>query len=112
MPWKQNWSACSGEFRRLSRHRRKPWRRCRTVLLSASTRQRWAAKLLQLDKLLAGGDSDATEAAEQLADQLVALGQGRASKSLLKMVSEFEFDAARERVQEIARSLDLAPPEA
>ncbi len=71
-----------------------------------------AAKLLQLDKLLADGDLNATEVAENLADQLAALGKGRVAKSLLKMVSEFEFDAARERVQEIARSLDLAPPEA
>jgi len=67
-----------------------------------------AADLRKLGALLADGDSEASGVAENLAERLSALGQGQATKAMLKQVAEFEYDTARERLADIARLLDVA----
>ncbi|CAK0776924.1 hypothetical protein WCLP8_5510002 [uncultured Gammaproteobacteria bacterium] len=66
------------------------------------------ADLRQLDALLADSDSEAEAVAEGLGERLNALGQGQAAQDLLRLVDEIEFDAARDRLSEIARTLDIA----
>jgi len=66
------------------------------------------AELRRLGALLAEADADASAAAEGLTERLIALGQAKATKVLMEQVAEFEFDAARERVQEIARALEIS----
>ena len=64
-------------------------------------------ELRQLAALLADLDSSSGATAERLAVQLSALGQGNAARELVKLVAEFEFDTALERLQETARALDI-----
>ncbi len=64
-------------------------------------------ELRQLAALLADLDSSSGATVERLAVQLNALGQGTAARELLKLVAEFEFDTALERLQETARALEI-----
>ncbi|HJW72612.1 MAG TPA: response regulator [Geothrix sp.] len=63
--------------------------------------------LIQLAGLLRDLDSNAGSAVEELAGRLEALGQGEAARTLLRLVAEFEFDAALERLGQCAQALDL-----
>ncbi|MBF0095584.1 MAG: Hpt domain-containing protein, partial [Alphaproteobacteria bacterium] len=65
-------------------------------------------ELRRLDALLAESDSDAGAVAEGLAGPLRALGCGKAAEGVLKAVEECDYDAARERLPELARALDVA----
>jgi len=65
------------------------------------------AELRQLAALLADLDSSSGTMVERLAVQLNALGQGAAARDLMKLVAEFEFDTALERLQETARALEI-----
>ena len=65
-------------------------------------------ELRQLAALLADLDSSSGAMVENLSPQLNALGQEAATRSLLKLVGEFEFDDALERLKETARTLEIA----
>jgi signal transduction histidine kinase/DNA-binding response OmpR family regulator/HPt (histidine-containing phosphotransfer) domain-containing protein/HAMP domain-containing protein len=66
-----------------------------------------AADLRQLLGLLADLDAEAGAVVEALAGRLEALGQAPAANALLKLVTEFEFEAAEDRVRELAAELQL-----
>ena len=65
-------------------------------------------EMRKLNALLAEGDSEASELTEKLLERLSALGQDQAARDLSKLVAEFDFDTARERLTETARSLEIA----
>jgi two-component system sensor histidine kinase/response regulator len=79
-----------------------------TIVPAAVDRDALGVQLRQLATLLADLDSGAGEVAEGLAGPLGALGQGQAADSLLKQLAEFDYDAAKERLLEIARALGVA----
>jgi signal transduction histidine kinase/CheY-like chemotaxis protein len=78
------------------------------LAVAAVDRDALGVDLRHLSALLAGLDPAAGEAAEALAGQLEALGQKDAVRRLLREVGEFEFDGARERLDEVARSLGIS----
>ncbi len=67
-----------------------------------------ATDLRRLDALLAESDTDAEGVAESLAERLRALGHGSAAEGVLKAVDDCDYDAARERLPELARALHIA----
>jgi len=64
-------------------------------------------ELRQLAALLADLDSSSGATVERIAVQLNAMGQGTAARDLMKLVAEFEFDTALERLQETAHALEI-----
>jgi hypothetical protein len=70
-------------------------------------REALAVDLRRLAALLTDLDASADVAAEGAVGRLVALGQGQAARTLQKLVGEFEFDGARERLTEIAHALRI-----
>jgi len=70
-------------------------------------REALAADLRRLAAQLADLDASADAAAEGAVGRLVALGQGPAARSMVKLVGEFEYDGARERLTEIAHALRI-----
>ena len=46
--------------------------------------------------------------AESIAAPLAAAGQDKAVRDLLRLVAEFDYDAARERLADITRVLDTS----
>jgi two-component system sensor histidine kinase/response regulator len=70
-------------------------------------REALAVDLGRLAALLANLDASADAVAEGAVGRLTALGQGSAARTLIKLVGEFEFDGARERLTEIANALRI-----
>ena len=70
-------------------------------------REALAVDLRRLSALLTDLDASADVAAEGAVGRLIALGQGQAARTLQKLVGEFEFDGARERLTEIAHALRI-----
>ncbi|MEI6206498.1 MAG: response regulator [Desulfuromonadales bacterium] len=63
--------------------------------------------LRQFAAMLADYDSSVDELFEGLSGRLIALDQENAHKELLKLVTGYKFDAALERLQKMARELDI-----
>ncbi len=66
-----------------------------------------AAGLRQLASLLSDLDTGAEEIAAQMEAPLVTLSHAHTLKQIQRLIGEFEFDAALERVQEIAAKLEI-----
>ncbi|MDO8607678.1 MAG: response regulator [Phaeospirillum sp.] len=74
---------------------------------AAVDRDKLAFDLRRLDALLAESDSDAATVADDLAGRLRALGHGKTAEGVLKAVDDFDFDAARDQLPELARALHV-----
>jgi two-component system sensor histidine kinase/response regulator len=67
-----------------------------------------ADELQQLAVLLADDDSRASKLVDVLADQLRSVGQAAASAQLQKLIGKYAFEEALDKLQEMAKSLDIA----
>ncbi|MEI6669773.1 MAG: response regulator [Acidobacteriota bacterium] len=64
-------------------------------------------ELRALDALLADLDPDAGSVVEGLASRIAALGRRDAARDLVRLTGDFSYDAARERLADIAAELDI-----
>jgi CheY-like chemotaxis protein/HPt (histidine-containing phosphotransfer) domain-containing protein len=67
-----------------------------------------ADELQQLAVLLSDDDSRAGRLVDVLADKLRSVGQGPASAQLQKLIGKYAFEEALEKLQDMAKSLDIA----
>jgi PAS domain S-box-containing protein len=67
-----------------------------------------AGELRKLDAMLKDLDSNAEGVMEGLTSRLDSLGQSQSARAMSKLLGEYEYDAARERLAETARALDIA----
>jgi two-component system sensor histidine kinase/response regulator len=65
-------------------------------------------QMRKLVSLLKDLDSAANDVMEEIVEPLNSLGQAQAARALSKLIYEFEYDSARERLTETARSLEIA----
>jgi PAS domain S-box-containing protein len=77
------------------------------AVMDESMKSALQADFFKLDGLLADSDSDAADLADQVVLKLNPLGQSQQAKKMRIAVDEFDFDLARERLQEIAQALGL-----
>ena len=64
-------------------------------------------ELRKLAALLEDIDSGAESVLEGLSEKLGALGQGAAAKEIQKLVGEYEFDEALDRLKEMAKAIEI-----